>query len=114
MPGFGGGQSRWVWEVFSEVRILRTRTSGWPWPRSCGGRGACGVNESGKAPGAGTPEDGTVLLYCARVTERYAERGVAGIPGEFRAIGNGCSDGEAPGRAGRAGRAGHGRDRASG
>ncbi|GGT79335.1 hypothetical protein GCM10010256_43290 [Streptomyces coeruleorubidus] len=52
-----------------------------------------------------------MLLYCARVTERYAERGVAGVPGEFRAIGNGCFDGEAPGRAGRAG---HGRGRAPG
>jgi hypothetical protein len=50
------------------------------------------VEERGKAAGEGVAEDETVMLYCARVTQRYVEMGKVRVAGRSRAFGYGCHD----------------------
>ncbi len=100
LSGLVEGGSQPVWRNSPSVHILRTCTSAWPWgwPGVC--RAAGPVQKLGKVVGVGAAEDETVVLYCARVTQRYVQKGEVRIQGQSRTVGNGNLHRDAVGRSG--------------
>ena len=55
------------------------------------------MKELGKVAGVGAVEDETVVLYCARVTQRYVEKGEVRFQRQAGTVGYGNLDGDPAG-----------------